>query len=327
LGGRGQPPARGRGTGEERCPFVDVHIVYVDTVDQSNAWCVDVYGGTGITPDACLYYPIQQLRNIAMSYVRTKYVLSIDVDFIPSSYGLFARALGEMRKFEREQGGVDQKRVWVVNLRDASCDASGTFDGCTPGGMLMPDHPSHAPSYKTPVPWHDSKGPQRVEYEFAYEPYFIGRAEDLPLYDERFWYGNDKVQQVYDTAAAGFNFFVLPPSVGSLVHWEHALTLARPPPLAVTRVPMGLLASVIRRAECVWPGTRDRFVCDSNAVRRSTWWYKLTTPAFFKIAGCENTEQRLFRMSSHTLAEDHVADEAASAARAFADALGSKNNK
>jgi hypothetical protein len=175
-----------KGERGERCSFVDVHIVYVDTVDQSNAWCVDVWGGTGVTPDACLYYPIQQLRNIAMSYVRTQYLLSIDVDFIPSSYGLFAQALREMRSFD-EKNGPDPKRVWVVNLQGSTCDSSGTFDGCTPGGMLLPDHPSHAPSYQTPVPWHSSKEPQPVEYQFAYEPYFIGSTADLPLYDERFW--------------------------------------------------------------------------------------------------------------------------------------------
>ena len=139
--------------------------------------------------------------------------------------------------------------------------------------------------------------------------------------------GNDKVQQCYDTAASGFKFFVLPPSVGSLVHWEHEVIgpndRHNPPPLAVTRVPMGLLASVIRRAECIWPGARDRFVCESNYVRRNSWWYKLTTPAFYKIAGCKNTEQRLFRMS-HTLADEHSADQSASAARALADALDSK---
>ena len=119
--------------------------------------------------------------------------------------------------------------MWVINLRDSVCDSSGNFEGCKPQGMLMPDHPSHAPSYKTSLPWQESAEPQPIDYEFAYEPYFIGRTDDLPLYDERFWYGNDKVQQCYDTAAAGFKFFVLPPSVGSLVHWEHETASIRPP--------------------------------------------------------------------------------------------------
>jgi hypothetical protein len=111
--------------------------------------------------------------------------------------------------------------------------------------------------------------------------------------------GNDKVQQCYDTAAAGFKFYVLPPSVGTLVHWEHdAPDAFAPKPLATTQTPMGLLGSAIRRAECAWPGSRDRFVCDSNLVRRSTLWYRLTTPAFYRIVGCSNTEQRLPRMSS-----------------------------
>ena len=171
----------GGGEEEDRCPFIDIHIVYADTIDRSHGWC------TGATPDACLYYPVQQLRNIAMSFVRTQYVVSIDVNFMPSSHGLFARALREMRTYDEEKGGADPKRVWVVNLRDSTCDASGTFDGCTPGGMLLPDHPSHAPSYKTPVPWQDSTEPQPVEYQFAYEPFFIGETEELPLYDERFW--------------------------------------------------------------------------------------------------------------------------------------------
>ena len=296
--------ARGNEGRGEHCPFVDIHIVYADTVDRSNAQCTP-----GKTPRSCLYYPIQQLRNIALSFVQTEYVMTIDMSFIPSSFGLFTRALGEIHKYERKNGVVDSKRVWVINLRESTCDSTGTFDGCTPGGMLLQDHPSYAPSYKTHVPWQDSNEPQPVEYQFAYEPYFIGKTIELPRYDERFWHGNDKVQQCYDMAAAGFKFFVLPPSVGSLIHWKHAVLTSTPLPLATTKVAMGLLASTIRRAECVWPGARDRFVCDSNFVRRSTWWYRLTTPAFYKIVGCENTEQRLFRKS-------HL--------RKFADALDSK---
>lgn len=178
------------------CSFVDVHIVYVDTVDQTNAWCVDFKGITSVTPDVCLYYPIQQLRNIAMSFVRTEYTMSIDIDFIPSSHGLFSRALTEIRKFEHKIGR-NPRRAFVINLQDSVCDSSGTFDGCKPGGMLMPDHPSHAPSYKTPIPWIESKEPQAVNYEFAYEPYFVSVTEELPLYDERFWCKSIVTQEAF----------------------------------------------------------------------------------------------------------------------------------
>ena len=153
------------------------------------------------------------------------------------------------------------------------------------------------PSYKTPVPWQESTELQLVEYQLAYAPVFIGHTAELPRYDERFWQGNYQVQQCYDTVAAGFKFFVLPPSVGTLIRWKQVLPRNAPLRMATTRVPMGLLASTIRRVECVWPGARDGFVCDSDSVRKSVLWYRLITPAIYKIVGCKNTEQRLLRAS------------------------------
>ena len=290
------------GQGVPLCAFVDVHIIYADTVDQSNSWCEDMYMGKDLEPDSCLYYPIQHLRQYCHCIRTNRVLISIDVNLIPSTRGLFSRALQEMDEYALEHK-PDPKRVWVINIKGSICDASGTFDGCTPGRTLarnMPPSGTHAPL-------HDSKEPHPIEYQFAYEPYFIGRAEDLPLYDERFWYGNDRVQQCYDTAAAGFKFIILTPSVGSLIHWEYKASSATTLPLAMTRAPMGLLASVIRRAECVWPGTRDRLVCDPAYVRKNHLWYKLTTPAFYQTAGCMNTEQRLPR-SWHALPFEDALD-------------------
>ena len=114
------------------------------------------------------------------------------------------------------------------------------------------------------------------------------------------------MQQVYDTAAAGFKFYVLPPSVGYLIHWEHdnsAKHRKKTPPLARTQSPHSLLASVARRAECVWPGSRDRFICNNNYVRRKWWWFWALSPGFYKIAGCKITEHRAWPGSELSIDE------------------------
>ena len=316
--------------GKSECPNVDVHVVYGDTVDIAHASCKD----GRLPPSRCLFYPIQELRNVALSMVRTAFVFSIDIDFIPSARGLFKRAMrmiqdhgsdgsgggGGAEGLGGDTGPRNKKRVYVINLKDSRCGESGNFDDCKATDFLMPDHPAQSPSYTTKIAWAQSTAPQEVQYRLAYEPYFIGPTADLPRYDERFSYGNDKVQQVYDTAAAGFAFFVLPPSVGFLMHWEpdkNPAHLQSSRPLAHTRSPHSLLAMVARRAECVWPGSRDQFICDDNHVRRKWWWFWAFSSGFYKIAGCKSTEHRAWNQVFMTINEQRYVEQV-SAARAAA---------
>ena len=71
------------------CSHVDVHLVYGETVDISHASCED----GRLPPSRCLFYPIQELRNIATSMVMTPWMVSIDIDFIPSSPGFVSKGL------------------------------------------------------------------------------------------------------------------------------------------------------------------------------------------------------------------------------------------
>ena len=169
------------------CDSVDIHVVYGDTVDTSYTSCAD----SRLPPTNCLIYPIQELRNIATSMVKTVYMFSVDIDFIPSSIGLFKRA---MAMIQLNEGWAKEKKVYVVTLKDSQCGQSGKFEDCKPLDYMMPDHPAQAPSYMTRVKWEQSTVPQEVEYKFAYEPYFLGPTANMPRYDERFSYGNDKVQ-------------------------------------------------------------------------------------------------------------------------------------
>ena len=59
--------------------------------------------------------------------------------------------------------------------------------------------------------WRQANGAYEIRYEEYFEPYVIASRRFLPRYDERFvGYGLNKVSHLYQCAAEGFSFAVLP---------------------------------------------------------------------------------------------------------------------
>lgn len=64
---------------------LDLHVVYAEAWDQRHVVCDTLSrhnAGRGGHSGACRWYAINAYRNIAWHYVRTRYVLLLDVDFI-----------------------------------------------------------------------------------------------------------------------------------------------------------------------------------------------------------------------------------------------------
>ena len=90
-------------------------------------------------------------------------------------------------------------------------------------------------------------------------------------YDERFWYGNDKTGQCFETAQAGFQFWVLPESVGWLEHWEHPAEAG--PKLAKTRDDIMTFAQLVQRSQCWHQLVNNKsMACADLSARQNPFW-------------------------------------------------------
>lgn len=92
----------------------------------------------------------------------------------------------------------------------------------------------------------------QVTYEMFYEPYVIVPTQGVPRYDERFYYGNDKVEHIYELAAAGFEFKTLPSAVGMARHWPHPSAREFPVWLYKTKARFTLIDIAVGCAHVIW---------------------------------------------------------------------------
>jgi hypothetical protein len=262
----------------DMCSILNLHLVY-----ESQSGVVPATRKYSQCRGAnCLRYPINTLRNIAWNYVRSPLVFLLDADMIPSSHDAVKNALAAIN------ADGNEKRVYIFALWDTKCGGGGdSFDACTPTNFMLRDHPSQAPIFRTDSVWKGSTAMFPINYMLFFEPYFIGPTHTMPRYSEKFWYGNDKVQQVYELAASGFSFYVLPESVGRVDHWSHSRS--NQGSLAATRDAHALVAEVVRKEE--WVQVRDKLVCKDEVVRTNPYWQ--LTRSFYAKCGCADTRPRM----------------------------------
>ena len=171
------------------------------------------------------FYPVNYLRNVALSNARTEFVFLDDGDFLPS-YGLFARL-----KSYNEQLLGSSKRALVIpafqtifenityptNKRELL-----TFIRSSKVTTFCPTckHQTHAATrYEE---WYKSQYPYEVDWTFHYEPYVVVR-KNVVHYDRRFMgYGWNKVSQITELKAQGYQFIVVPDHF--IVHMPHSNT-------------------------------------------------------------------------------------------------------
>ena len=174
------------------------------------------------------FYPVNHLRNIALNSVTTNYVFLCDGDFLPS-YGLFHYLL----KANKLLLARSEKRALVIPA----------FNGMP--GFKYPNnkaelleslknntvsyfcvwcaHQTHGPTNYSV--WVETLYPYKVEWAFHFEPYVVVRS-DVVRYDERFvGYGWNKVSQITEMKAQGYEFVVIPD--GFVIHSPHKRSVDR----------------------------------------------------------------------------------------------------
>lgn len=168
------------------------------------------------------FYPVNHLRNIALNAVTTPYVFLNDGDFLPS-YGLFDY-LKSMNKYLMSDS---KKRALVIPAFDGRPGFSypenkaNLLDQLSNNSIRMfcvwCAHQTHGPTNYSL--WAETNYPYKVEWAFHFEPYVVVRS-DVVRYDERFvGYGWNKVSQITELKAQGYEFVVVPN--GFVIHSPH----------------------------------------------------------------------------------------------------------
>ncbi|XP_025103392.1 beta-1,4-glucuronyltransferase 1-like isoform X2 [Pomacea canaliculata] len=158
-----------------------------------------------------LEYPHNLLRNLAINYVQTRYVLVVDVDMLPS-HDLRAgfQKLQDREEMENKTRSAAGRTAYVVpsfEIQDGAAlpPSKGALLQEWSAGAVRPFYQEVCGKCQRPTDyerWRDlgeSAGFRvgyTVEWTDPWEPFYIARAS-LPLYDERFkQYGFNRISQV-----------------------------------------------------------------------------------------------------------------------------------
>ncbi|CEQ42638.1 SPOSA6832_04485, partial [Sporobolomyces salmonicolor] len=198
---------------------------YLSSPDRSARWdqvaLTIVKPGYSINEEALLArlrYPINRLRNLALSLSPTPYVLVVDVDFVPSPnmhFLLSSRGVPLLnRPSSRNSLSPTFRRTAVVIPTFALVPSfNGSFPS-TPAELasLLTSTPPLA-TLTDPNAGHASPDPSHsyeICYEPQWEPYYLLARSSHPLYDERFTdQGGDKQAHALLLNALGYSFHVL----------------------------------------------------------------------------------------------------------------------
>ncbi|XP_071965746.1 xylosyl- and glucuronyltransferase LARGE1-like [Antedon mediterranea] len=169
------------------------------------------------------FYPVNHLRNTALNEVKTPYVFLADIDFLPM-YGLYSY----LRKMISTLDVANTNKALVVpafetlhyriNFPKSKTDLLHMLDmGSLFTFRYHVWQKGHAP---TNFPkWRISTMPYKIQWDTDFEPYIVIK-KDCPQYDKRFvGFGWNKVAQIMEIDAQGYEFVVLPNSF--IIHMPH----------------------------------------------------------------------------------------------------------
>ncbi|XP_041354474.1 beta-1,4-glucuronyltransferase 1-like [Gigantopelta aegis] len=166
-------------------------------------------------------FPHNLLRNLAIRYTKTPYVLMIDIDMLPSIK--LKQSFHSFFKTVRTVGTETLKTAFVLPAFEVQTDIDVPSEKAEL--LIQWGKGNVRPFYRTAC-WKCQKQTQyerwkklepKTRLEVAYslswkdpwEPFFIG-DKSLPDYDERFkQYGFNRISQVCEMHIAGFQFSVL----------------------------------------------------------------------------------------------------------------------
>lgn len=174
-------------------------------------------------PEEGVIYPVNYLRNVAINNTKSRYIFLSDIDFIP--------VIGSHNILLEDLQGIDgEKKVFVVPAFEEKTSNTYEFPQSKSDlihlwdkDIIVPFHlvkfPSghHRTNFKM---WKHAQHPYQIHWEPLFEPYIAGERALLPLYSQSFvGRGKNKIQQIVETVAMGFQLIVEPEIF--IVHLEH----------------------------------------------------------------------------------------------------------
>lgn len=176
-----------------------------------------------------LEYPNNLLRNLAVNYAQTPYILMVDIDMIPSEnlriqFQNFMSTRSQKLLSNDSISAADNVQAFVIPVFEmqssilrppaAKKDLLADWDK----GLIRPFYWEVCQKCQWPTDYKrwrelESDGHLSIGYTVQrvdpWEPFYIAKTS-LPLYDERFkQYGFNRISQVCEMHVAGFTFHVL----------------------------------------------------------------------------------------------------------------------
>eukprot|EP00850_Spirogloea_muscicola_P021316 SM000244S08551 [mRNA] locus=s244:58262:65729:- [translate_table: standard] len=176
-------------------------------------------------------YPVNALRNLALSSISTELVILLDADFVPSD-GLHQQLTQKDNYESLLRAATQEKQLFVIPAFEMRGDV--TEEGETvakkisgrPRNMdqlrtaweerqVVGFHCQHFPRGHQPTNFEkfldqSTSVPYMVQYREYFEPYVLCSRKAVPLYDPRFrGYGMNKIAHLYECAVKGMQFVVL----------------------------------------------------------------------------------------------------------------------
>ncbi|EGD74117.1 Gyltl1b protein [Salpingoeca rosetta] len=178
-------------------------------------------------------YPINRLRNMAISLCRTPYFLHLDVDFsfrsdLHAVLGRHVRAvsIGELN-IEASMGAARGTALVVPAFESVSYkrhvpDTKERLLWELSTGQMQPFRVSEWPQGHSATDfarWKQADAPYLIQHQSGFEPYLV-LPKTAPPFDETFLgFGWNKVSHIEELVAARFNLFVVPDAY--VVHTPH----------------------------------------------------------------------------------------------------------
>uniref|UniRef100_A0A452HVP2 Uncharacterized protein n=1 Tax=Gopherus agassizii TaxID=38772 RepID=A0A452HVP2_9SAUR len=170
------------------------------------------------------FYPVNLLRNVALTNAETPYVFLTDIDFLPM-YGLYDYLRNSIQQLE-----LPQRKAALIVPAFETLRYRLVFPKSKAELLSMLDMGSlytfryhvwpkgHAPTDY--AKWRTATVPYRVEWQPDFEPYVVVRR-DCPQYDQRFvGFGWNKVSHIMELDAQEYELLVLPNAF--MIHMPHA---------------------------------------------------------------------------------------------------------
>ncbi|CAM6104786.1 unnamed protein product [Calypogeia fissa] len=178
-------------------------------------------------------YPVNALRNVALSMATTDLVFLLDVDFLPSprlhekltaNENVYADLINRTRNegqllvvavFEAHEIPWSVRQCRTQSIDEPVPQSMQELRERWQYGYVTAFHPCHAMAQDATSYSHFlhplTTEPYHVHYREFYEPYFIASPALIPKFDERFrGYGKNKAAHAFNCAVQGLSFVVLP---------------------------------------------------------------------------------------------------------------------